>query len=217
MSETTDEHLVVSSLGMRMARTIFRTPPDQSFDKAVALRVDVRVLGPPTTTVRDVPIPRRTYITKKKVEDHGPTPGCARCADRGEHHTETCRKRFEEFERQEAAAAEQQRRALIPPVAVDDPAAPPRVEPDIAEASVPEAAVNSPMEQSPPSPAQPPGGGGVAAPMSGHPGLEPPDTAMPQAARERPSPDKGGDDKRNKIAGIRINGLNALVDDCTST
>ena len=51
--------------------------------------------------------------------------------------------------------------------------------------------------------------------MSGPP--EPADVAMQQAARERPSPDKGGDDKRNKIAGIRINGLNAFVDDCTST
>ena len=47
--------------------------------------------------------------------------------------------------------------------------------------------------------------------------MQPGDVAMQQAARERPSPDKGGDDKRNKIAGIRINGLNAFADNCTST
>ena len=106
---------------------------------------------------------------------------------------------------------------MIPPAAVDDPAAPPRVEPDMAKASVPEAVIDSPMEQSPPSPTHPPGGGGVSAQMSGFPGLQPADAAMQQAARERPSPDKGCDDKRNKIAGVRINGLNAFVDNCTST
>ncbi len=40
---------------------------------------------------------RRGYITKALVTKHGKTAGCPKCFETGVHHTETCRKRFEEI------------------------------------------------------------------------------------------------------------------------
>ena len=99
MAPMTDEHIILTEIGVQKARSLHRVPPEERFviselNKVRGLPCNVMAENLKATieTQQDQGPPghRRAYLTTKVVAKHGATPGCSGCVLLGPH-TEACR------------------------------------------------------------------------------------------------------------------------------
>ena len=98
-----DEHVLPSSLGIRMARSIiYRLADDKSISKELLINISESLSKATKAEVRDAPVHRRTYITERRFQEHGDNP---KCAGRVDDHKEAYSQRFDDIAVVEVEAA----------------------------------------------------------------------------------------------------------------